>query len=94
MGPAWVGAIAAAIVALPIAANYWQRVWTASSPRKRQQRRDLAWKRMAEQFAAGNSHGYPDHYGRYLEHFLGGREWSEGWGTEGWEEARLPDTFG
>ena len=30
----------------------------------------------------------------YLEHYLGGRGWDEGWGTEGWEEARLPDTFG
>jgi hypothetical protein len=49
--------------------------------------------RMAERFASDNSQGYPDQYGRYLEHFLGGRPWNEGWGTEGWEEARVPDTF-
>jgi len=64
------------------------------SPWKRQQRRNLAWLRMAERFAADSSQGYPDHYGRYLEHFLGGRDWSEGWGAGGWEQARRPDTFG
>ncbi len=50
--------------------------------------------RIAEQLASQNSQGYPDHYGRYLEHFLGGRQWSDGWGTDGWEQARIPDTFG
>jgi hypothetical protein len=50
--------------------------------------------RMAERFASDSSQGYPDHYGRYLEHYLGGRRWDEGWGTDGWEEAHLPDTFG
>ena len=46
-----------------------------------------------QRFASESSQGYPDHYGRYLEHFLGGRLWTEGWGTDGWEEARLPDIF-
>jgi hypothetical protein len=95
MGPAWLGAIAAAVVALPIAARLVQQVWTAGAPWKRQQRRNLAWVRMAEWLAYENStaKGYEDHYGRWLEHFLGGRPWQESWGTEGWEQAQKPDTF-
>jgi hypothetical protein len=92
--PAWLGAIAAVIVAVPVAARITQQLVTASSPWKRQQRRDAAWMRMAERLASESSEGYPDHYGRYLEHFLGGRLWTEGWGTEGWQEAHVPDTFG
>lgn len=45
-------------------------------------------------YESSSAKGYPDHYGRYLEHYLGGRDWREGWGTEGWEEAQRPDTFG
>jgi hypothetical protein len=67
---------------------------TASSPWKRKRRQELAWMRMAERFATDSSQGYPEQYGRHLEHYLGGREWSEGWGADGWEQARLPDTFG
>jgi len=93
VGPAWIAAIAAVIVAVPVAAKIWQQLWTSSSPWKRQKRRETAWMRMAERFASESSQGYPDHYGRYLEHFLGGRLWTEGWGTDGWEEARLPDIF-
>jgi hypothetical protein len=93
MDPAWLAAIAAAVVAVPAGAKITQQLWTASSPWKRQQRRDAAWMRMAERFASDSSQGYPGHYGRYLEHFLGGRPWNEGWGTEAWEEARVPDTF-
>jgi hypothetical protein len=89
-----VAAIAAAVVAIPVAAKYWQQLWAASSPRKRQLRRDLAWTRMVERLASDSSQGYPDQYGRYLEHYLGGRAWTEGWGTDGWEEAHTPDTFG
>jgi hypothetical protein len=94
MGAAWLGAIAAVIVAVPVAARLVQQMMTAGSPWKRRQRRDLACLRMAEWLAADNSHGYPDHYGRYLEHFLGGRAWQDGWGTDGWERADRPDTFG
>jgi hypothetical protein len=95
VSPAWLAAIAAAVVAVPVAARIWQQLWTATSPWKRQKRRETAWMRMAERLAYEDStaKGYPDHYGRYLEHFLGGRLWTEGWGTEGWEEARMPDTF-
>jgi len=96
VGPAWLGAIAAAVVAVPVAARLVQQLWTAGAPWKRQQHRNLAFMRMAEWLAHENSisRGYPDHYGRYLEHFLGGRDWHEGWGAEGWEEARKPDSFG
>lgn len=86
-------AIAAVIVAIPVAAKITQQVVSASSPWKRQKRRELAWTRMAEHLASNCPHGYPDHYNRYLEHFLGGRPWTEGWGTDGWEETHLPDTF-
>jgi hypothetical protein len=84
-------AATAVVVAVPVAAQYWQQLLAASSPRKRQQRRDLAWMRMAERFASDSSQGYPDHYGRYLEHCLGGRPWTEGWGADGWEEAHTPE---
>lgn len=94
MGPAWVAAIAAVIVAVPVAARMLQQLRAASSPWQRRKRQEVAWMRMAERFASESSEGYPDHYGRYLEHYLGGRLWSEGWGTDGWEEAHLPDTFG
>jgi len=52
--------------------------------------------RMAERFASESSEGYPDQYGRYLEHYLGGRLWpfDRRVGTGGWEEAHIPDTFG
>lgn len=94
MNPAWLAAIAAVVVAVPVAARITQQVWTASAPWKRRRRRDAALMRMAEKLAGDCSQGYSDHYARYLEHFLGGRPWDEGWGTEGWEEAHLPDTFG
>lgn len=95
MNAGWLAAIAAVIVAIPVAVKITQQVVSASSPWKRQRRRELAWTRMAEYLATDCSHsrGYPDHYGRYLEHFLVGREWQEGWCTDGWEEANLPDTF-
>jgi hypothetical protein len=93
VGPAWLGAGAAVIVAIPVAAKITQQVWVSGSPWKRQRRRKLACLRMAEQFAANSSQGYPEHYGRYLEHFLGGREWSDGWGTDRWEDTERPDTF-
>ena len=73
MGAAWVAAAAAVIVAVPVAARLVQQMVTAESPRKRRQRRDLAWLRMAERLASRSSQGYPDHYGRYLEYYLGGR---------------------
>jgi hypothetical protein len=94
LGPAWVAAIAAVIVAVPVAARMLQQIRAASSPWKRRKRQEIAWMRMAERFASESSEGYPDQYGRYLEHYLGGRLWSEGWGADGWEEAHAPDTFG
>jgi hypothetical protein len=94
MGPAWVGAIAAVIVAVPIAGRLVQQMWTAGAPWKRRKRRELAWLRMAEYLAAEQSHGYPEQYGRYLEYYLGGRDWRDGWGQDGWENAERPDTFG
>ncbi len=69
-----VRAIAAVIVTVPVAGRLVQQMLTTGSPWKRRQRRDLAWLRMAERLASQDSQGYPDHYGRYLEHFLGGRE--------------------
>jgi hypothetical protein len=51
VGPAWLGAIAAAVVAVPVAARLVQQVLTAGAPWKRQQRRNLAWMRMAEWLA-------------------------------------------
>jgi hypothetical protein len=86
----WLAAIAAVIVAIPVAVKITQQVVSASSPWKRQKRRELAWTRMAEHLASNCSEGYPDHYGRYLEHFLGGRQWQEGWGTDGWERRTYP----
>jgi hypothetical protein len=94
VSPAWLATIAAAIVAFPVAARICRQLWAASSPWKRQRRREAVWMRMAERFASATSQGYPDHYGRYLERYLGGRRRDEGWGADVWEEARLPDTFG
>jgi hypothetical protein len=93
-GAAWLGAAAAVIVAVPVAARLIQQMAATGSPWKRRRRRELAWRRMAERFAADSANGYPDHYGRYLEHFLGGRPWQDGWATDGWERAEHPDTFG
>lgn len=59
VGPAWIAAIAAVIVAVPVAAKIWQQLWTSSSPWKRQKRRETAWMRMAERFASESSQGYP-----------------------------------
>lgn len=82
-------------MAIPVAARLTQQVVSATSPWKRQKRRELAWTRMAEYLASESSvsRGYPDHYGRYLEHYLGGRRWDAGWGTDGREQEHLPDTF-
>jgi hypothetical protein len=61
VNPAWLAAIAAAIVAVPVAARICQQLRAASSPWKRQRRRETAWMRMAERFANDSSQGYPDH---------------------------------
>lgn len=47
---------------------------------------------MAEWLAYENSSakGYPDHFGRYLEHYLGGRDWREGWGRRAGKMRRGP----
>lgn len=48
VSPAWLAAIAAAIVAVPVAARICQQLWAASSPWKRQRRRETAWMWMAD----------------------------------------------
>ena len=60
-------------------------------------RRRVALRRIAERLAALDSHGYPYKYERFLEHYLGGRDWQEGWdrsdtpdGTGGMYDARGP----
>jgi len=57
----WLAAIAAVIVAIPVAARMTQQMVSATSPWKRQKRRELAWTRMAEYLANECSHsrGYP-----------------------------------
>lgn len=40
-------------------------------------RRRVAFRRIAERLAYDDSQGYPHLYGRYLEHYLGGRDWHE-----------------
>jgi hypothetical protein len=41
VSPAWLAAIAAAVVAVPVAAKITQQVWTASAPWKRRRRRQV-----------------------------------------------------
>lgn len=52
-------------------------------------RRRVALRRIAERLAAEDSRGYDYKYGRYLEHYLGGREWHEEW-----EKSDTPDGHG
>ena len=40
-------------------------------------RRRVAIRRIAERLAAMDSEGYDYQYARYLEHYLGGRDWRE-----------------
>jgi len=42
-------------------------------------RRRTALQRIAERLAAQDSQGYDYKYGRFLEHYLGGRDWHEEW---------------
>lgn len=52
-------------------------------------RRRVALRRIAERLAYEDSQGYDWKYGRYLEHYLGGRRWDEEW-----EKADTPDGNG
>lgn len=42
-------------------------------------RRRVALLRIAERLAAEDAHGYDYKYDRFLEHYLGGRDWHEEW---------------
>lgn len=52
-------------------------------------RRRVALRRIAERLAAQDSHGYPYKQERFLEHYLGGRDW-----REAWEKSDTPDGRG
>lgn len=51
----------------------------------------VALQRIAEALASQDSHGYPWLYGRYLEHYLGGRPWDEEWDKSQVQDARGGD---
>jgi hypothetical protein len=60
-------------------------------------RRRVALRRIAERLAGQDSHGYPYKYERFLEHYLGGRDWREEWeksdtqdGDRGFFDSRAP----
>jgi hypothetical protein len=42
-------------------------------------KRRVALRRIAERLASEDSNGYDYKYGRFLEDYLGGREWREEW---------------
>ena len=42
-------------------------------------RRRVALRRIAERLAAEDTSGYDYKYDRFLEHYLGGRDWREEW---------------
>jgi hypothetical protein len=42
-------------------------------------KRRLALRRIAARLASQDTHGYDYKYERFLEHYLGGREWSQEW---------------
>jgi hypothetical protein len=42
-------------------------------------RRRIALRRIAERLAREDSDGYDYKFDRFLEHYLGGREWNEEW---------------
>jgi hypothetical protein len=52
-------------------------------------RRRVALRRIAERLAYEDSRGYDYKYERFLEHYLGGRDWQEEW-----EKADTPDGNG
>jgi hypothetical protein len=52
-------------------------------------RRRVALRRIAERLAAEDSGGYDYKYERFLEHYLGGRDW-----REEWEKSDTPDGKG
>lgn len=43
-------------------------------------RRRIALRRIAERLAQEDSAGYDHKYERFLEHYLGGRDWRDEWG--------------
>ena len=69
----WLGPVLAVVLAA--AGNKWLGWFQPRS------RRRTALRRIAERLAYQDStaEGYEYKYGRFLEHYLGGREWSEEW---------------
>lgn len=60
-------------------------------------RRRVALRRIAERLASEDSSGYDYKYERFLEHYLGGRDWREEWdkadtsdGKRGFYDSRGP----
>lgn len=62
-----------------------------------QSRRRVALRRIAERLACEDSAGYDCKYDRFLEHYLGGRDWHDEWdkadtpdGNRGFYDSRRP----
>ncbi|HUC21330.1 MAG TPA: hypothetical protein VMA73_01355 [Streptosporangiaceae bacterium] len=53
-----------------------------------QSRRRIALRRIAERLASEDSNGYDHLYERYLEHYLGGRDWHKDWDTAWTQDGR------
>jgi hypothetical protein len=77
------------IGAIPVAAKITQHVWV-SFFRRGSANGERSWRGCGWRFAADSSQGYPEHNGRYLEHLLGGRERSDGWGVARPPRRRVP----
>lgn len=74
----WLGPALA--VALGAAAARWLGWFQPRSKRR------IALRRIAERLAVDDSQGYPYKYERYLEHYLGGRDYREEWGKSDTED--------
>lgn len=85
----WLGPALAIVLAA--AGNKWLGWFQPRS------RRRVALRRIAERLASEDSAGYDYKYERFLEHYLGGRDWREEWdkadtsdGNRGFYDSRGP----
>lgn len=74
----WLGPLVAVVVTAAVSRWFG---WFQPKSRRR-----IAIRRIAERLAAMDSEGYDYKYERFLEHYLGGRDW-----REEWEKADTPD---
>lgn len=65
----WLGPLVAVVATAAV--SKWLGWFQPKSKRR------VAIRRIAERLASEDSAGYDFQYGRYLEHYLGGRDWRE-----------------